>query len=132
MPIYDYQCPRCGATYEKVFKISDRPHAIGCSGCGGFALRIISASGVHCANDDAPWVRSVLEVVNKKSRNPETREFIKNPTRSNLERHLKSNGLRHADPGEKFGKIGPNFDVAKHTEKLIRYRREKNAIRVNG
>lgn len=132
MPLYDYSCSRCGRIYELLFKIADRPHAVNCHVCGGFALRRIAVSGVHCANDDAPWVRTVVDVVDKKSQNPATREFIKNPTRSNLDRHLKANGLRHADKGEKFGKVGPAFDVDRHTEKLVKYRREKNAIRING
>lgn len=132
MPLYEYICDECGGRQERFCSMSERHEYLKCVACRGTARRTISVSGVHCANDDAPWVRTVVDVVDKKSQNPATREFIKNPTRSNLDRHLKANGLRHADKGEKFGKVGPAFDVDRHTEKLVKYRREKNAIRING
>lgn len=132
MPLYDYECEHCHNLHERFYKLDNRPKAIPCHRCGQPAWRNISVPGVNCSNDDAPWVRTVVDVVDKKSQNPATREFIKNPTRSNLDRHLKANGLRHADKGEKFGKVGPAFDVDRHTEKLVKYRREKNAIRING
>src|SRR3989442_12836607 len=44
MPIYEYQCAKCGKTIEVIQKMSDKPlkkHA----GCGGALTKLISASG---------------------------------------------------------------------------------------
>lgn len=132
MPLYDYQCTECGEIQERYCGlINDRPESLNCPQCTGVSKRIISASGVNCSNDDASWVRTVVDVVNKKSNNPATQEFIKNPTRANLKNHLSANGLRHVEPGERFGKVSPSFDIAKHVEKVVQYRRDKNCIRVS-
>lgn len=71
-----------------------------CSNCGNKAKRIISCSGQNCGNEDAEWIRSVLEVVDHSSNEKHTREFIKNPTRSNYKAWMKGEGLRHMEPGE--------------------------------
>ena len=44
MPIYEYECSKCGKTIEVIQKFSDKPlkkHA----GCGGSLTKLISASG---------------------------------------------------------------------------------------
>ena len=44
MPIYEYQCAKCGKTIEVIQKMSDKPlkkH----EGCGGALAKLISASG---------------------------------------------------------------------------------------
>src|SRR5262249_51197760 len=44
MPIYEYECDKCGKTIEVIQKMSDRPlkkHA----GCGGALTKLISAAG---------------------------------------------------------------------------------------
>src|ERR1700741_4606514 len=44
MPIYEYQCAKCGKTIEVIQKMSDKPlkkH----EGCGGALSKLISASG---------------------------------------------------------------------------------------
>src|SRR6266851_884410 len=44
MPIYEYQCKKCGKTIEIIQKMSDKPlkkH----EGCGGALTKLISASG---------------------------------------------------------------------------------------
>lgn len=44
MPIYEYECAKCGATIEVIQKMSDKPlkkH----QGCGGALTKLISASG---------------------------------------------------------------------------------------
>ena len=44
MPIYEYQCAKCGKTIEVIQKMSDKPlkkH----EGCGGALTKLISASG---------------------------------------------------------------------------------------
>src|SRR5262245_39272436 len=44
MPIYEYECNKCGETFEVIQKMSDKPlkkH----QGCGGAVTKLISASG---------------------------------------------------------------------------------------
>ncbi len=44
MPIYEYECSKCGNTIEVIQKFSDKPlkkH----KGCGGALTKLISASG---------------------------------------------------------------------------------------
>jgi len=44
MPIYEYECAKCGATIEVIQKMSDKPlkkHA----GCGGTLTKLVSAAG---------------------------------------------------------------------------------------
>ncbi len=44
MPIYEYECNKCGKTIEVIQKMSDKPlkkHA----GCGGTLTKLISAAG---------------------------------------------------------------------------------------
>lgn len=38
MPIYEYQCERCGASHEAIQKLSDAP-LVDCPACGAAALR---------------------------------------------------------------------------------------------
>jgi putative FmdB family regulatory protein len=42
MPIYEYSCNRCGATFEVRQKFSDDPVAVH-EGCGGAVERLVSA-----------------------------------------------------------------------------------------
>lgn len=44
MPIYEYECAKCGKTFEVIQKMSDKPlkkH----EGCGGALTKLISAAG---------------------------------------------------------------------------------------
>jgi putative FmdB family regulatory protein len=44
MPIYEYECAKCGETIEVIQKMSDKPlkkHA----GCGGALTKLVSAAG---------------------------------------------------------------------------------------
>jgi putative FmdB family regulatory protein len=46
MPLYEYECKKCGQTFEAMQKFSDEPlkkHA----GCGGKVDRLISAPGLQ-------------------------------------------------------------------------------------
>ncbi len=41
MPIYEYQCQKCGGTFEYTQKMSDEPKTV-CETCGGELQRLIS------------------------------------------------------------------------------------------
>ena len=102
MPIYDYECAACGHVHERIEHMNDQLSKK-CPSCDLVqAKRIISASGVWLGNDEsAPWIKSVLEVVDKDSKAPHVQNFIKDPTRRNYRAWMKGEGLRHREPGEK-------------------------------
>lgn len=41
MPVYDYECSRCGFVFEHIAPVDDLI-PVGCSACGGFARRRFS------------------------------------------------------------------------------------------
>ena len=127
MPLYDYECQKCGHIFEEFAGIDDTKRA--CVVCSSDAKRIITATGAYTANDDVAWARDAVEVVNKRSSKPETQEFLKNPTRSNLKRHLKANDLRHAERGEVYGEYtGPRLDEQRHVERMAEAYQKRTRI----
>lgn len=52
MPIFDYQCQRCGAVHEYIVK-SNRRGSVRCADCGSKEMkRLIGAPNVTVANPD--------------------------------------------------------------------------------
>ena len=99
MPLYDYQCEKCGAVQERLEKPERK--RVKCPVCGKLSMkRIITLVSVNCSNDDSPWVRTCLNVVSKTDTDPATVEFRKNPTRTNLKKWMAAKGLRHMDRAE--------------------------------
>jgi len=129
MPIFDYEC-KSGHTTETVRGID--VSRITCPVCGKKARRIISLTGVNCINEDAGWVKQVLEVVDKKGREPETKEFLKNPTRSNYKAWMKARGLRHLEPGEENNRPEPvnKEDKRRRMKFIMENYRKRTALEV--
>ena len=123
MPLYDYKCKECGV-FEKFGQISDE--SAKCK-CGKKAKRIIS--GGQKFNDDAEWIRSIVEVTDKESDKPATREFLRNPNRTNLGRMMKAEGIRHMEPGEKPINR-QEMDVRAHSDAIMKLRQERRAISI--
>lgn len=46
MPLYEYQCKRCGHRFEKIQKFSDKPIKK-CPECGGVVEQLLSAPAVQ-------------------------------------------------------------------------------------
>ena len=46
MPIYEYECPKCGHETEALKKFSD-PHLVECDMCGAKMKKLISHSSFH-------------------------------------------------------------------------------------
>jgi len=46
MPLYEYQCKKCGHRFEKIQKFSDKPIKK-CPACGGAVEQLISAPAVQ-------------------------------------------------------------------------------------
>jgi putative FmdB family regulatory protein len=98
VPIYDNECQSCGNVFEAI--VSADEEVLPCPQCGADSKRILSYGGVNCFNNDAGWIKSVLDVVDKDSKDPATVQFRKDPTRENYHRWMKSRGLRPMEPGE--------------------------------
>jgi len=101
VPLYDYECQdqTCGHVFETITGVDDQ--IVECPRCGFNAKRIITVHGACLFNQDAPWIRSVLEVVDKDSPKPETQEFLKRPTRDNYYNWMRAEGIRPMDSGER-------------------------------
>jgi len=109
---FDFQCKACGAVQESLQQPTTVK--IRCA-CGKMAYRIISPSAVYCGNeDDTTWARDAAEVMPKDSQHPETRAFMRNPTKRNLKFAMKAEGIRHMEPGER-AITKEKFDMEKHT-----------------
>jgi putative FmdB family regulatory protein len=46
LPLYEYQCRKCGATIEKIQKFSDPPLET-CEACGGELERLVSSPAIQ-------------------------------------------------------------------------------------
>ena len=46
MPLYEYQCKKCGHRFEKILKFSDKP-VKKCPNCGGPVEQLLSAPAVQ-------------------------------------------------------------------------------------
>ncbi|MFO7748946.1 MAG: zinc ribbon domain-containing protein [Desulfobacteraceae bacterium] len=98
MPLFDFRCEQCETVSEHMAEADERTRQ--CEDCGGIMNRLLSWRDSNVLREEAPWIRTVLDVVAKDSDKPETKDFLKNPTRSNMKRWMKSEGIRHAEPGE--------------------------------
>ena len=129
MPIYDFVCDNCNLTEEHVEPVEREQ--IPCGHCNGTMRRIFSPGG-GAFNEDAAWIRSVLEVVSKDSAKPATQEFLKHPTRSNMLNWMRSEGIRHLEEGEKPAKRDYDAEHRRRTEYAERRHYERKSIRVGG
>lgn len=124
MPVYDYQCDdhSCGMTFEAIAGVNE---IVECPNCGFTCTRLISVSGVNTANQDADWIRSVTEVVDKESPKPEAQEFLRRPTRENMHNWMRAEGVRHYEKGERTRPDAP--DMSKVHDHVMRQYQERHA-----
>lgn len=47
MPMYEFECQKCGHKSEKLMKIDDPSESIKCSKCDGTAIKVYSLSNAH-------------------------------------------------------------------------------------
>lgn len=132
MPIYDFQCDK-GHVTERYAGITDI--SLPCEKCGGEARRIISVGGsVHLANQDAPWLKSVLEVVDKDPTKPHCQRFLKEQTRDAYHAWMKGEGIKpmgdthHGGPPVAGKPKEP--DMSRVEERLLQRHRERMRIEI--
>lgn len=108
MPIFDFQCDKCGAIFEQYVHDATIPY-VTCRECkDGHAAKQFSFRSAY--KEDANWLASVLEVVDKDSDKPHVRKFLENPTRTNWRNWMKGEGLRPLENNERSRPSELNID----------------------
>ena len=126
MPLYDMQCLSCGHQFETIANIDE---IVVCPKCALECKRLISVHGPNLAIQDAEWIRSIREVVDKEG-GPAAQAFLKDSTRDNLHAYMKAEGIRHFEPGEKPRKPDPpNMD--KIQKEVWEKHQKRNRLEVN-
>jgi len=110
--LWDFECKDCGI-FEDIVESGET--TVTCK-CGKIADRIFTPSGMFIGNQDADWIKSVVDVVVKDDKSPHVQEFIRNPTRDNMNRWMKKEGLRHCDTGGSQHGEGYERRMAKQRE----------------
>jgi hypothetical protein len=127
LKIFDFHCDLCETTHEALIETDREWHP--CPKCEQMARKVIGIPGAHCANEDAPWIRSICEVVDKDSRKPHNVEFLRNPTRTNLKRWMEGEGVRWFEKGEKPQKP-PIMSDAERVRKTFERHRKRTALEI--
>ena len=109
MPIYEYECAKCGKRIEAIQKMSDKPlkkH----EGCGGTLSKLISAAGFQFKGTG--WY--VTDYARKG-----TQTESKEPKESTSTKDTSSNGNKEGSSGSKAGteKAGKKDSSAKSSSK---------------
>jgi putative FmdB family regulatory protein len=92
MPLYEFECEKCRATFETIDHVDTCPQELPCPDCGGKARKIISSRGaVH--GDTPNWLDdsvqgALLDI--------DSRQFRAIETRSKLKKHMKAHGICEA------------------------------------
>lgn len=120
MPAYDFECQKCGDIAEHVYRIADCPEELRCDRCGGTAKKIISIGGQNIFREEAPWLNSVLEVVDKDPSKTHCRAFLNEPTRANYKRWMKGERIRPLEPGEEKRRRPERRDRRKAIGRIMR------------
>ena len=132
MPLYDFRCDACGLVFERFASYEDRENE--CPECGRSCERILSL-GKHTYREDAAWIESVLDVVDKEDSGLATKRFLEHPTRSNMSAWMKEKGLRHMADGEFKNVDRERAEEIHHqnmTRTLLHQKRERETIDVKG
>ena len=87
MPLYTYECCKCGKEMDKIFPLRDCPTEVECVRCRGAAKKILSVGrgGIQTDND-VKWLPSACEVLQRHGERPLE-------TRTEYRQYLKDNGL---------------------------------------
>lgn len=113
MPIYDIECERCHKVIEVIESIKTTEMRR-CIVCGGRTKKVFTSRRSSDNLVDAPWLKSVLDVVSKNPDAPMAdRIFLRNPTRRNYKAWMNSRRLRPLEPGE-----GPSKPQGPDMEKI--------------
>ena len=134
MIISDFECKRCKKVHEAIVSNTATKH--NCPICGRPAKRIISLGKVYTGNQDADWIKSVVDVVDKESPRQHVRDFVKNPNRETYKAWMKGEGIKPMDYTEHgappVARKPPDPDLSGLTQRLVERHRERNRLEVKG
>jgi len=63
MPLYTYECAKCGEVTDMLSPMDSYPKTIRCTSCGARARKVIAVGhgGIQCDGmNDVPWLASAL------------------------------------------------------------------------
>jgi hypothetical protein len=124
--------------FEEFLSSSETFSFVKCPKCGIMSLKQVCVCKVNVLNEDAPHIReSVNALLDMEtahlSDKAHVRELAAHPTRSNLKRYLKAEGLRYA---ENEGGAPPRYkrpeapDTSKIVKELIEKKRKRDGLEV--
>jgi putative FmdB family regulatory protein len=108
MPIYEYECAKCGKTFEVLQRMADKPlkkH----EGCGGQLTKLISAAGFQFKGTG--WYVTDYARKDSKSESKETKDS-KETKETKETKDTSSNGNKEAGSGSKAGEKSGKTDTA--------------------
>lgn len=131
--LFDFECADCDVVFEALLDVSTNVHTYNqwpsCPLCDGKNTeKIIGVSTVYVGNQDANWLKSVSEVVDKAPWKPHCVEFLKNPTRANHRAWMKGEGLRMMEDGEQHQRKKPEINEEKIMKEVWDKYRKRNTI----
>jgi hypothetical protein len=117
--LFDFSCESCNHIEE--YLVDSSTEIVICPNCSSPMTKSFLRSGSHRLPDTADWIYSVLEVVDKSPGpdKPCTREFLKNPTRTNYTRWMKECGLRPMDYNGLAHTKPTESDIKKEKDKML-------------
>lgn len=87
MPLYEFECQKCGTAVEKVFKIDDCPKTVRCPVCRGRSRKVISYGGIQCDSiNNVNWLPDALKTLQAEHEKPIE-------TRGEHKRYLEKHGM---------------------------------------
>ncbi len=85
MPIYTYECSKCG-TFDLIMGIEESKPERTCQ-CGRMAKKVIASPNIKCDSmNDVPWLKSAVENLQIKGEKPIE-------TRQQYEKYLKDHNI---------------------------------------
>ena len=86
MPLYEYKCQKCNATFDLYFPLQEWDVQPDCPTCGGQGKKVISC---HIQRDEPTWLNDEVRGCIQDTDGPH--KLIE--TRTDYKRHLKDNGI---------------------------------------
>jgi putative FmdB family regulatory protein len=96
MPLYEYQCSKCGHRFERIQKFSDEPVS-SCPECKGKVARLLSSPAIQFKGSG--WY--VTDYAGKGKAKSETPEHAEEPAKKEPAKKEKGEKKEHKEPGKK-------------------------------
>ena len=130
MPIYEFSCPICDNREDRF--VWPGFEWVPCSRCQGDMRKQFSFGQSQPIQENANWLPSVLEVVDKESNDPVDRAFLKDPTRTNYKNWMRHHNLRPLE-NERGGPPtakNPKHDLKSITDYCYEQKRKRERIEI--